>query len=362
MRLAAAARRLVTLPLLILATGGPAASAQTGEIVATPATIRDFMIQNVCLDASGRVLIGVSPIDGNPACIAERDLHPGDRLPYHKDDQPSPADRAAAPTGYQRHDSFPVRTAGLGTIVEDSFDFGAGDGRRFGVFDAGSDGGDIVVLAPDAVSIGATRDASGFGLWVGKCDGQVTAAALAHGWLVATLDPRHSETLAGHAVARLNGVKASRNAVCPARFNAAYTQWRVAPVRYRAVPGQGTPLTLTTLISEHYGGASPATADHVERFYFTRELGSTRWERWQNTAGDSQVSAAWIARQAAWFAATRRCSPAPPPKGARMLLIDCREWTNIVPPFNPAGDPPGFFLAAVRAQADAPALFAAPAK
>jgi hypothetical protein len=342
-------------------TRGALLAAEPGEITGTSATLRDFMIQNVCLAASGAVLLGVSPIDRSPACIGQRDLRPGERLPYHKDDQPSPADHTTAFFGYQRHDSFPVKTAGLGAVVEDSFDFGAGERRRFGVFDADSDGGDIVVLASDAVSIAATRDAAGFKLWVGECRGAVSVAALAHSWLIAELDPRHPAELAGTAVARLNGVKAVAGAACPARLNPAFTRWRVAPFRYRAAPEQGQPVALTTLISEHYGGANPATADHVERFYFTRELGGTRWERWQNAAGDAQFSAARIARQAAWFASTGRCSTAAPPQsGAVMLLIDCREWTNIVPPTDPAGDPPGFFIAAMRAQPELPTFFAAP--
>jgi len=336
--------------------GAPPAAA---AIVATAATLRDFMIQNVCLDAAGAVLIGRSPIDGDLACTAQRDLRPGERLPYHKDDHPSPADRAAAPEGYQRHDSFPVATAALGTVVEDSFDFGAGDRRRFGAFDPDSDGADIVVLSPGAAAIGATRDAGGFKLWVGPCDGPVTAAALRHSWLVAEFDPRRPAPLAGHATARLAGLPAARSA-CPPRFSSAYTIWRIAPFRYRAAPGQGMPVVLTTLISEHYGGADPATADHVERFYFTRELGGTRWERWQNAAGDKQVSAAWVARRAAWFAATGRCSKAPPPAGAPMALIDCREWTRIEPPADPAGDPPGFFIRRLRRLGEAAAFFAAP--
>jgi hypothetical protein len=343
--------------LVACAGGGPA----QGQIAATAATLRDFMIQKICVDATGAVLVGTSPVDGDPACVAQRDLLPGERLPYHKDDQPSPADAAADPLGYQRHDSFPVETAGLGTVVEDSFDFGTG-GRRFGVFDDASDGGDIVVLSPGAASFGATRDAAGFKLWIGACRGPVAAAALLHSWLIAEFDPRRPAPLAGATITRLNGVRGTESATCPARFNPAYTRWRVVPFRYRAAPGQGTPITLTTLISEHYGGADPATADHVERFYFTRELGGTRWERWQNARGDAQFSAAWIAHQAAWFAATGRCGAAPPPAGgAPMLLIDCREWTRIVPPADRAGDPPGFLIKAIRSRPDMPAFFAAPA-
>src|SRR2546426_337643 len=102
--------------------GAPADATRSlaDEIVATPAIIRDFLIQNVCLDARGAVLAAVSPADDNPACLDQRDLHSGERLPYHKHDHPSPEQRAGAPLGYQRHDSFPVETAGFGLVVEHS--------------------------------------------------------------------------------------------------------------------------------------------------------------------------------------------------------------------------------------------------
>ncbi|HLY45187.1 MAG TPA: hypothetical protein VKQ73_06380 [Stellaceae bacterium] len=339
-----------------------AARAAEQAIVADVAALRDFMIQNVCLDAAGAVAVGISPIDDDPRCVSERDLRPGEALPYHKHDQPSPANRDGAPLGYQRHDSFPVETAGFGAVVEHSFDFGAGEGRHFGVFDGGSDGGDIAILSPGTVSIGATEDGgAGFQLFVGECRGPVAAAALTHSWIVALFDPVHPAPLAGEVVARLNDLTSVQQDTCPRRFNAAYTSWRVVPFRYRAASGQGPPVTLATLISEHYGGKDPATADHVERFYFTRELGGTRWERWQNARGDAQFSAAAIAERAAWFAGTGRCSPPEPPAGgAHMLLVDCREWSRIVPPADPAGDRPGFFIDAIRGRAGAPAFFALP--
>jgi len=357
-------RAALALVALVLATAGiaplsPAPLALAAE--AAPEILRDFMTQNVCLDARGDVVVGRSPLD-NADCARQRDLRPSEPLPYHKHDHPAPAQSAAAPAGYQRHDSFPVETAGLGTIVEHSFDFGAGEGRRFGVFDLGSDGGDIVVLSPGGASIAATEDGGGgFGLWVGECAGVVTAASLAHSWIIAEAEPPRGAVLEGETIARLNGVKRGQDA-CPARFNRAYTTWRVIPFAYRAAPGQGAPVTLTTFVSEHYGGAEPATADHVERFYFTRELGGTRWERWQNAAGNRDYGATMIAGRAAEFAASGRCSEAPAPAGgAKWLLIDCREWTRIASPSDPAGDPPGFFLKAIRQRPDAPELFAAPA-
>ena len=45
-----------------------------------------------------------------------------------------------------------------------------------------------------------------------------------------------------------------------------------------------------------------------------------------------------------------------------MLLIDCREWTRIVPSADPTGDRPGFYIDVLRARPDTPAFFAAPAE
>lgn len=338
-----------------------ASSAGAEPTEADAATIRDFMIQNVCVDDTGAVLSGRSPLDPSPLCPKQRDLEPGDRLPYHKHDHPSPDHARNLPLGYQRHDSVPVATTGLGVVVEHSFDFGPSEGRRFGVFDRGSDGGDVVILSPGVASIGATEGGGGpFGLWVGECSGALTAGALTRSWVIAEFAA--GAPLQGETVARLNGVLAGAAATCPRRFNAAYTRWRVGPFRYRAAPGQGEPAMLSTLISDHYGGADPATADHVERFYFTRELGGTRWERWQNVKGNTRFGAALIAERAAGLAATGRCSPAEPPAGAAMIMIDCREWTRVAPPADAAGDRGGFFVEAIRARPDAPRFFAAPAE
>jgi hypothetical protein len=340
-----------------------AIAAQDGSVMASEATLRDFLVQNVCLDAGGAVVAGVSPIDGDGRCVAQRDLRPGEKLPYHKHDHPSPDQQATAPSGYQRHDSFPVETAGLGTVYEQSFDFGAGEGRRFGIFDTPSDGGDVAILSPGIVSMGATEDGgAGFQLFVGECTGPVDPAALTHSWIVAAFDPGRPAPLQGETIALLRDLKTGHQETCPSRFSPAFTSWRVVPFRYRAAPGQGAPIALTSLISEHYGGADRATADHVERFYFTRELGGTRWERWQNAAGNAQFSAAKIAEMAAGFVGTGRCSaPEAPGGGARMLLVDCREWTRIEPPSDPSGDRPGFFIDRIRARPSTPAFFAPPA-
>jgi hypothetical protein len=171
---------------------------------------------------------------------------------------------------------------------------------------------------------------------------------IADSWLVAMIDG--GQALAGHAIARLRDLKTGDQARCPDRLDEAYTVWRVEPFQYRANPGQGRELTLTTLVSEHFGGADTARAKHAERFYYTRELGSTRWERWESTSEAHGADVDRIRRAASSFAASQRCGAAPPPgSNASLLMVDCREWTLIVPAALPQGDPPGFFIKSLLA-------------
>src|SRR5260370_8929066 len=87
---------------IIAVSAGLAVQAQPPpRLTASPEIIRDFLIQDACLDAAGKVLAGVSPIDGDRPCDALRDFQPGQTLPYHKHDHPAPRDKAGAPPGYQ---------------------------------------------------------------------------------------------------------------------------------------------------------------------------------------------------------------------------------------------------------------------
>src|SRR5206468_3893504 len=79
--------------LLLGAATTAAAQPDTEAMPGTPTTVRDFLIQNVCLDDQGAVLAGIAPTQDGPGCRAQRDLHSGERLPYHKHDHPSPEQR-----------------------------------------------------------------------------------------------------------------------------------------------------------------------------------------------------------------------------------------------------------------------------
>ena len=219
-----------------------------------------------------------------------------------------------------------------------SFDFGAEAPRRaFGRFDAGlGDGGQAVVVLPDgAAAVALTEDGGGGMQWFQSpdCRGGRDAAA-APGWLIAApplLD------LWRERVVRLR--IAPRPDACPAAFDASLTRWRLAriamPWREARTGGRGGAAEVDTLLSEHFGGAARAAADHLERFWFARDLGLVRWERWEDPARTRLPD---LARRAAVLAGSGRCPEVafsePPAPG--WAMADCRTWTN----FDRAG-PPG---------------------
>ena len=114
-------------------------------------------------------------------------------------------------------------------------------------------------------------------------------------------------------------------------------------------------MELQTLVSEHFGGQDVDGAEHLERFQFTRALGFTRWERWENLAVRNRAE---DRAQAAAMAASGRCEPGlGPPAAGPWIMVDCRQWTQIVPPADPAGDPAGPWLDRLRAAPETRDLF-----
>jgi len=297
----------------------------------------DFLVQDVCVDGAGRVLAGATPLDGDGACPRRRKLEIGERLPYHKRDWPGAADRDARPGGYQASDSIPIRTS-LGPAVLQTYDFGDPP-RRFGRLDPG-DGGQVAFFTAATAAFGITEDGgAGLQLFIGP------GCAPVDGWVI--VDRSFAFQPGGELLARIT----RRPNLCPDRLGYAYTRWWVQPVSYLTTT-QGRPgrIKLQTLVSEHFGGQTLKDADHLERFQFTQPLGYTRWERWQNLAVRNRAE---DRAQAGAMAASERCEAGlGPPAAESWVMVDCRQWTQIVPPDDPQGDPPGPWLDRLR---DAPA-------
>jgi hypothetical protein len=316
----------------------------------------DYLVQDVCVDAADAAQPGVSPLDGAARCPRHRDLRVGERLAYHKHDWAEAGSRAALPEGEQRSDSFPVRLGTLGIAVAQSFDFGAPP-RRFGWVDS-SDGGQIAIFSPASVSYGLTEDGGdGLQFFFGHdCRAAGAADRLRDAWVIVTRD--FAPDRPGETVARLT--KSWDR--CPGALSYAFTRWHVEALSLRVnLAGRTAPHDFVALISDHFGGRDPARANHLERFYFARELGLLRWERWENLArpGDPAERAHAAARAAA-LAASDRCDAvaAPPALTGQWLMADCRQWTQLVPPTDPAGDPPGFWVDDLASRPAAAALFA----
>ena len=298
--------------------------------------VYDFLIQDVCVDADGRTQVGISPL--GPACIRHRDLLPGEPLPYHKADWPGAEESRQRTAGYERSDSFPFVSPALGPVVVQTFDFGGGD-RRFGAFDHG-DGGQVVAFSADSAAIVLTEDGGrGLQLMAGPdcVKDHIEPRAMLNSWVIVGEGARTLES--GAALAKLRIVTDS---MCPRDFDYAYTQWRQTTLRFRSSSQGELTAPLLALVSSHFGGQALASADHLERFYFTRELGWTRWERWANVsvskAADRQVTRAQHLKD------TNRCRTLEPGPAEGWLMIDCREWTNMVKPDLGSGDQPTFWL------------------
>ncbi len=249
-----------------------------------------FLVQDVCIDTQSQVLPGVSPIDA--ACTRRRDIRIGERLPYHKHDWASLDARSRLPLGWQRSDSFPVIAGAYGVAVAQIWDFG--DSRRaFGRFDEG-DGGQIAFFSQKSAAFGVTEDGgAGLQFFIGPdCD-------LFDAWIVA--DRTFAPDRPGQTLARLT----RRSYACPLWMNDAFTRWHVQPLTFE-VKSQGREgrKSFETLVSDHFGGSDADSAGHLERMYFTRELGLTRWERWQNLGVKESAGGR---EKAAYLAKSGRC-------------------------------------------------------
>jgi hypothetical protein len=386
--------RLLLAGALAICAGGLANAGPPSIADFSPAQAKafDFLVENVCLDKKGQVIIGVSPIDGDPHCVSQRNLMPGERLTYHERDWP---DQGGAAEGRPRgSDSFPVNTKALGPVAIHIYDTqGDGPDESFGRYDPSvqDGGGTIAALSNDTISFAATqlgRQKLRFFVGKGCGPGQlVTPAAVQDAWILAPLDrlasldipaevSTSSDPIAGGVITQPGGIVVAEDpARCPGRVHYGSTRWSIRPVTYRATyksgPKRGTHVRLWTLIAERVG-RPPEEMDQaisIERAYFTRELGWTRWEAWKSIKASFKGMEKWEADNSrganprvaqAHERVLRRgnCElpgdikadaayalPAAPADShsaprADLQIVGCIDVTNIVPPSAREGDPP----------------------
>lgn len=286
----------------------------------------NFLTQSLCLDDSGQPTAQLPLIDD---CESMRPQRGDDQAVYFKRDWP---DAHYAPhyvlTGHQESDSVMYGTE-ESPIIEQTMDFGGDADHEFGRFDH-ADGGQVAILVKGWASLIMTEDANtGVGWFIGEgCRYSREQAKLS--WLAFGRDApagRWAETTSHLTLQHAPDV-------CPQNFSVAYLRYRHENVSFpfRLVEGDKVSnihRILDVIISEHYGGANIAGAAHLERFFFARNLGWIRWERWENVAVHNDPT---IAQRAQALATSDRCPPVDysDSPGAKWIQVGCRNWTTIV--------------------------------
>ena len=317
-------RRIVLL-VLLLALARP----QPSTAQASAAKLIEYVVQSICVDDAGRVIAAL-PID--PQCVQSRLQHSDDVAIYRKHDWPNTLGDSRIAHGYQASDSV-IETRSSGLIVVQTFDFGT-DGRTFGHFDRGrGDGGQVLLFIGEWASFAMTEDGSGGVQWfIGEtCRSSVDVNARFLSWLA--FPGWVNETRGQAVVAKLNITSDPKT--CPRQFNDAFTRYWLDRVDFPFRIIEGTSVVhsprrkLEVIVSEHYGGTDILTADHLERFFFAKNLGLVRWERWANS---NLTQPAGVREAQRMLGQTTRCPQLDQygPPNPKWLLVDCRTWTALV--------------------------------
>ncbi|MBV9841781.1 MAG: hypothetical protein JOY99_09675 [Sphingomonadaceae bacterium] len=233
------------------------------------AELRDYLIEDVCIGTDG-----TTTADDPATCAHHRDIAPGAPSPYLVTD----FDTTNGAT-YSAMTSLPV-TARDGTplvLVTKAMEGGFGAGFRFG-FDPARDGYDLVDLSSaDYVSFVRTSDGGCYDQLFARRAGARTLGDRAGGWV---LFPRTAPS--GWPQTSSINVTTYKLQLTPGRpgcrdgHSTGRTYWN-RPAAYRFETGK----TLFAIRSDHFANSDLAGAGNaLERFYFTREYGFTRWEAW----------------------------------------------------------------------------------
>ena len=262
--------------LLVCALNSTPAAAQ-----ATPAGIAGFMVMTVCADAHDSVLPGIAPTDA--ACARPRKIRAGELPPYQLTSFAAAgrpcADRHGIDTqenitvtvGTQlrvvsltRHAPYigcktpSVLPAALFASVEGSDDqygyiMGSGSPAGLSEFDSPA----LCQIAPNS------------------------SRRFTRGWVIAPAvlpEPGQPGTMVLDSTV-FAGNSALAFGACPGGVHRSLSAWVLDTANFTSG------LRLQTVISNHYAqtdvpGLSPGAAQQMERTYWTREFGLSRWEKW----------------------------------------------------------------------------------
>jgi hypothetical protein len=314
-----------------IANGNPAID-NLNRLLAKPDSALDYLIQDVCVNAAGVV------IPGDPAsCPTHRNVRIGERVPYLVTDR----DTANANQTYQALFSYPVPAydGTLKVLVSKNMQGAFNENFSFN-FDEDRDGFDLLDASGLYISGIRTSD--------GGCLDQIISRDTSQrsgGWIFFATDLGGGELNHQIRIERLNAnpPAACRQAntdksgnyqsVSQTTAPTAHDVWN-PPTNWTYVSGKN----LRSLITYHYANYQLAQVNNaLERFFFTREYGFTRWEAWvplarcQNEHGAGS-SICQPASADNFLKGRCEASTATSVWGNQTWVrIDCRDSTNYIP-------------------------------
>lgn len=248
-----------------------------------PATIADYMIMDVCVDAADRLAPGLLP--GDAGCGRRRDIRPGEPPPYELRNFLNPGGDCTEDGGTVAKLNRPVERGGQTRIVSSTLSLPASPcaGARGRPGKPGEGGASIQwhdesygfimgSYSPVALSVYQTP----------LCrNGSRSSRRFFRGWIIApAVVPEMGQGGYGVFESRLaTGAASALPQACPTRYRRALTTWLVTPMRFTA--GR----EMVSIVSGHFAqvsrdGLSPGATLQMEQTYWTREFGLSRWEKW----------------------------------------------------------------------------------
>jgi hypothetical protein len=278
--------------------------------------LRDFMVMDVCVDAQGR------PVAGLPTqCTKHRDAQSGEALPYHAAEWPAADDRRCfVQAGASRRYSLPLTTidgaGGAHEVLMSVVDHGGSDftacssgcdcrgpakPAHFGAWDGDKDGVSLLSYDSRNAHILASKAQDKVSFFMGPACSDPAAQGLdrfGDSWVIAgRVLPALDSWQSGVFQSRLSvNVVPTPDACTPLRSG--FIAWTRTQFDF----GPASQLRLEALVSEKYANAadaSPGSAEQMERAYWSRELGISRWEKWEradHVRDDAQTPAAQALR------------------------------------------------------------------
>lgn len=236
-------------------------------------TVLDYFVQNVCIDANNQV------IAGDPAvCPLSRNVKIGEKVPYIMTD----VDRRNSNARYQGNFSYPVvgednrlkvvwakQLIGAGRpVIDQNFTYSFIETR---------DAYDINDVSDTFVSAIRTTDPGCFDQKLSSANANGATGKRTNGWRFMPSDILPSSVgLITHTI-KVDPLSSPRPAGCNGGLGLNVLTVYQAPELIQFESGR----SLMTIQTSHVADANFNNVNNaIEKFFFTREYGVTRWEAW----------------------------------------------------------------------------------